>query len=58
MWRVYAMEYFVALKTMTYTYPNRNIGGFKTMQKGNEIVEKNVDPNFRTVGFDLHEGAG
>ena len=41
---------------MAYTYANHNIGGFKTMQKGNEMVAKNVEPNFRPMSFDLHEG--
>ena len=50
------MEYFMPLKTMSYTYANHNIGGFNTMEKGNKIVAKSVDPNFRLVGFDLHEG--
>ena len=40
---------FYSIKTITNTYENRNIGGFKTMQKGNEMVAKNVEPNFWPV---------
>ena len=50
------MEYFMPLKTMAYTYANHNIGGFKTMQKGNEMLAKSVDSNIRPMGFNLHEG--
>ena len=28
------------------------------MQKGNTMVAKSVEPKFRPMGFDLHEGGG
>ena len=59
MWRGICYGIFYAIENYgIYLDANHNIVGFKTMKKGDEMVAKNVEPIFRPMGFDLHEGGG
>ena len=42
-----------AIETRSYTYANRNMGGFKTMEMGIKLVEKIMKIDYSILRFDL-----